>query len=53
MNKRCRIYNTFNAHRLLHWAEIEGGGKQAALKEALFKAYFTDGRDPSDAGCTG
>jgi predicted DsbA family dithiol-disulfide isomerase len=49
MNKRSRIYNTFNAHRLLHWAEIEGGGKQAALKEALFKAYFTDGRDPSDA----
>jgi len=48
MSKRSRIYNTFNAHRLLHWAEIEGGGKQAALKEALFKAYFTDGRDPSD-----
>jgi predicted DsbA family dithiol-disulfide isomerase len=48
MNKRARIYNTFNAHRLLHWAEIEGGGKQAALKEALFKAYFTDGADPSD-----
>lgn len=50
MNKRARIYNTFNAHRLLHWAEIEGGGKQVALKEALFKAYFTDGRDPSDSG---
>ena len=49
MNKRSRIYNTFNAHRLLHWAQIEGGGRQAALKEALFKAYFTDGRDPSDA----
>lgn len=49
MNKRARIYNTFNAHRLLHWAEVEGGGRQAALKEALFKAYFTDGRDPSDA----
>jgi len=48
MNKRSRIYNTFNAHRLLHWAEIEGGGKQVALKEALFKAYFTGGRDPSD-----
>jgi predicted DsbA family dithiol-disulfide isomerase len=48
MEKRARIYNTFNAHRLLHWAEVEGGGKQAALKEALFEAYFTDGRDPSD-----
>lgn len=48
MAKRGRIYNTFNAHRLLHWAELEGGGKQAALKEALFGAYFTDGRNPSD-----
>jgi predicted DsbA family dithiol-disulfide isomerase len=44
--QRSRIYNTFDAHRLLHWAE--GTGRQLALKEALFKAYFTDGRDPSD-----
>ncbi|NYT39321.1 DsbA family oxidoreductase [Sphingomonas sp. R-74633] len=42
-----RIYNTFDAHRLLHWAEIEG--KQAALKHALFTAYFTDQQDPSNA----
>jgi len=49
MAKRARIYNTFDAHRLLHWAEIEGGGKQAALKEALFRAYFTQGRNPSDS----
>ena len=48
MAKRARIYNTFDAHRLLHWAEIEGSGKQAALKEALFRAYFTQGRNPSD-----
>jgi predicted DsbA family dithiol-disulfide isomerase len=48
MDKRGRIYNTFNAHRLLHWAEIEGGGKQEALEEALFAAYFTEGRNPSD-----
>ncbi len=47
MHKRTRIYNTFDAHRLLHWAE-ESGGKQRALKHALFAAYFTDGRDPSD-----
>jgi predicted DsbA family dithiol-disulfide isomerase len=46
MDKRQRIYNTFDAHRLLHWAE--GEGKQAALKHALFTAYFTDGRDVSD-----
>jgi len=42
---RSRIYNTFDAHRLLHWAELEG--RQAELKHALFKAYFTDGEDPS------
>jgi predicted DsbA family dithiol-disulfide isomerase len=43
MEKRSRIYNTFDAHRLLHWAELEG--KQSALKHALFRAYFTDGDD--------
>ena len=43
---RGRIYNTFDAHRLLHWAEAQG--RQRALKHALFKAYFTDGEDPSD-----
>ena len=46
MQKRGRIYNTFDAHRLLHWAELEG--KQEALKNALFSAYFTEGRDPSN-----
>ena len=46
MQKRDRIYNTFDAHRLLHWAEAEG--KQEALKNALFSAYFTEGRNPSD-----
>lgn len=46
MSKRSRIYNTFDAHRLLHWADSTG--KQKALKEALFSAYFTEGRNPSD-----
>ena len=46
MDKRSRIYNTFDAHRLLHWAEEQG--LQPALKKALFKAYFTDGQDPSN-----
>jgi predicted DsbA family dithiol-disulfide isomerase len=45
MGKRSRIYNTFDAHRLLHWAGLEG--RQQALKQALFKAYFTQGLDPS------
>lgn len=48
MDKRSRIYNTFDAHRLLHWAHLEGHGHQLALKQALLKAYFTDGEDPSD-----
>lgn len=43
---RSRIYNTFDAHRLLHWAETVGADKQKALKQALFKAYFTDGQSP-------
>ncbi len=46
MKRRSRIYNTFDAHRLLHWAQAEG--KQHALKNALFAAYFTRGLDPSD-----
>ncbi len=46
MNEKSRIYNTFDAHRLLHWADKSG--KQHALKLALFKAYFTDGRDVSN-----
>ena len=43
---RSRIYNTFDAHRLLHWAELVSPARQKALKEALFKAYFTDGLSP-------
>jgi predicted DsbA family dithiol-disulfide isomerase len=44
--KRERIYNTFDAHRLLHWAGIEG--KQVPLKLALLRAYHGEGRDTSD-----
>ncbi|MFC4525874.1 DsbA family oxidoreductase [Dyella halodurans] len=43
--KRSRIVNTFDAHRLLHWAALEG--RQAELKQALLTAYFTEGRDVS------
>jgi predicted DsbA family dithiol-disulfide isomerase len=46
LQRRTRIYNTFDAHRLLQWAGQEG--KQRALEHALFAAYFTEGRDPSD-----
>jgi predicted DsbA family dithiol-disulfide isomerase len=52
---RDRIYNTFDAHRLLHWAHEEGRpdggvdapGQQRLLKKALFVAYFTEGRSPA------
>ncbi len=42
----ARIYNTFDAHRLIDWAA--GQGKALPLAHALFRAYFTDGRDPGD-----
>lgn len=45
MDKRTYTYNTFDAHRLLHWAGLEGN--QLKLKHALLKAYFTDGENPS------
>jgi len=41
-----RIYNTFDAHRLLHWAGEMGG--QLDLKRALFDAYFTKGLNIGD-----
>ncbi|HET6435673.1 MAG TPA: DsbA family oxidoreductase [Xanthomonadaceae bacterium] len=46
MARRTRIYNTFDAHRLLHWAELEG--RQRDLKHALLRAYFSEGRDVAD-----
>jgi len=41
-----RTPNTINAHRLIHWAGIEG--KQNAVVDRLFKAYFKEGRDISE-----
>lgn len=45
---RDRIYNTFDAHRLLHWAGLEDAARQHALKKALLAAYFTQGRSMED-----
>jgi predicted DsbA family dithiol-disulfide isomerase len=50
MGPDSRIWNTFDAHRLLHWAGTVGLAEQRALKAALFKAHFTDGRTMTDAG---
>ncbi len=41
-----RTQNTFNCHRLLHWAK--DSGQQTALKLALFEAYFTDRTNVND-----
>jgi predicted DsbA family dithiol-disulfide isomerase len=46
MERRLRTWNTFDAHRLLHWASIEG--RQRELKHALLRAYFTEGRNVGD-----
>jgi predicted DsbA family dithiol-disulfide isomerase len=46
MDRWTRIYNTFDTHRLLHWAGLEG--QQSKLKHALFDLHFTDGEDPGD-----
>ena len=47
--ERPRIWNTFDAHRLLHWAGLGGAPQQRALKHALLGAYHTEGDDPGDA----
>ncbi len=41
-----RTPNTLDAHRTIHWAGIEG--KQTPFVQALFRAYFVDGRDIGD-----
>jgi predicted DsbA family dithiol-disulfide isomerase len=44
---REHVWNTFDAHRLLYWAGVEGQpGQQRALKHALLKAYHGEGRNP-------
>jgi predicted DsbA family dithiol-disulfide isomerase len=44
--RMARTPNTLNAHRLL-WLAAQAG-KQAAVAEALFRAYFTEGQDVGD-----
>lgn len=43
-----RVWNTFDAHRLLHWAALEDPASALALKRALFRAYFTDQENVAD-----
>ena len=41
-----RIPNTLDAHRLIHWAGLEG--RQTPMKSALMRAYWREGRDIGD-----
>lgn len=47
--ERVHVWNTFDAHRLLHWAGLQDGvpDAQRALKHALLQAYHGEGRNPS------
>jgi len=47
--QRKHVWNTFDAHRLLHWAGLQGADQQRALKHALLKAYHGEGRNPGAA----
>lgn len=42
--ERRHVWNTFNAHRMLHWAGLEGRGLE--LERALLRAYHGEGRNP-------
>ena len=42
----ARTPNTLDAHRLIHWAGLEG--RQNSAVNALFRAYFVEGRDIGD-----
>ncbi len=44
--ERPRVWNTFDAHRLLHWAGLQPGGAQSALKHALLTAYHARAENP-------
>jgi predicted DsbA family dithiol-disulfide isomerase len=45
--ERKHVWNTFDAHRMLHWAGLEGRGLE--LKRALLRAYHGEGRNPGAA----
>jgi len=45
---RARVWNTFDAHRLLHWAGLQSGDAQRSLKHAMLQAYHGQGLNPSD-----
>ncbi|WMD18630.1 DsbA family oxidoreductase [Achromobacter seleniivolatilans] len=44
-----RSFNTFDAHRLIHWAGLQGQTQQIAMKKSLLDMYHHQNRDTSDA----
>jgi predicted DsbA family dithiol-disulfide isomerase len=44
--RMSRVPNTLDAHRLIHWAGLEG--RQSVMVSTLFRAYFQGGRDIGD-----
>ena len=42
---RTHVWNTLDAHRMLHWAGLEG--RALELKRELLRAYHADGRNPA------
>ena len=44
---RTQVWNTFDAHRLLHWAGLQGQGRALELKQALLTAYHGRGENVS------
>ena len=49
---RRRTWNTFDCHRLLHWAgelgnDAHGHSIQGQMKKEMLKSYFTEGRNPA------
>lgn len=49
MTADSRIWNTFDAHRLIHWAGEMGPAEQGRMKAALLKTHFTDGQPLNEA----
>src|SRR5690242_16906102 len=47
VGRGSRVWNTFDAHRLLHWAELQNLDRALALKQALLRAYFSNNENVS------
>lgn len=48
LDRITRTPNSLDAHRLIHWAGLEG--RQTPVVSSLFRAYWNEGRDIGDAG---